>query len=127
METRRKIIIVRYRGQLRTEDSEAAYDQLAAQLKPLNVTPLFRWDDDRHAILLVPGRPKPKPSNPRVNLIMFILTLVSVLFAGALNVRHHRALPSNPLEAVLALIQAGLAVCGQPAGHPAARMSLVIT
>ena len=77
--------IVRYRGQLRAEDSEAAYDQLREELKPLSVTPLFRWDGDRHAILLVPEKPQPNPSNPWVNLGMFLLTLLSVALVGGLN------------------------------------------
>lgn len=80
-----KNFIVRYRGRLRSEDSEAAYDQLAGDLKPLNITPLFRWDGDRHAIMLVPARAKPKPSNPWINLVLFLLTLLSVAFVGGLN------------------------------------------
>ena len=78
-----KDFIVRYRGQLRMEDSAAAYDLLAGQLAPFGVTPLFRWDEDRHAIILVPGKPKPAPANPVVNLAMFILTLLSVAFVGS--------------------------------------------
>ena len=92
-----KNYIVRYRGHLRSEDSESAYDQLAAQLRPMNITPLFRIDDGRQAILLVPGRPQPKPSNPWVNLGMFILTLLSVLFVGSINAlgtRPNRCLPT---------------------------------
>jgi len=77
--------IVRYRGKLRMEDSEAAYDLLAKQLAQYNVTPLFRWDEDSHAIILIPGRPKPASSNPIVNLGMFILTLLSVAMVGGLN------------------------------------------
>jgi membrane-associated protease RseP (regulator of RpoE activity) len=80
-----KDFIVRYRGQLRTEDTEATYDQLCEQLAPYEITPLFRWDEDRHAILLIPRRPKPGPSNPWINLIMFILTFFSVTFIGGLN------------------------------------------
>jgi membrane-associated protease RseP (regulator of RpoE activity) len=81
-----KDFIVRYRGMLRMEDSEAAYDLLAGQLAPFGVTPLFRWDDQRHAIILVPGRPKPAPANPAVNMVMFLLTLLSVAMVGGLNV-----------------------------------------
>jgi membrane-associated protease RseP (regulator of RpoE activity) len=80
-----KDYIVRYRGMLRDEDTESAYDQLTALLAPYNVTALFRWDDDRHAIILVPSRPKPKPSNPWINLIFFILTFLSVTVVGGLN------------------------------------------
>ncbi len=79
-----KDYIVRYRGRLYSEDSEIAYEQITRDLAPYGVTPLFRWDEERHAVLLVPARPVPKPSNPRVNLIMFLLTLLSVTLTGGL-------------------------------------------
>lgn len=103
-----KDYIVRYRGRLRTEDTEAAYDQLAGQLRPFNVTPLFRWDDDRHAVILVPSKPKPNESNPKVNLIMFSLTVVTVIAAGILNSGEALdSLPSNWLQAAFVLFKAG--------------------
>jgi membrane-associated protease RseP (regulator of RpoE activity) len=98
--------ILRYRGRLLSEDTEAAYDQLAAALSPLDVTPLFRWDGKRHAILLVPGIPKPKPANPRVNAVMFVLTLLSVLWTGAAY-GLDQPLPAGIGPAVWALIQRG--------------------
>ena len=97
--------IVRYRGKLITEDSEAAYDSLFEQLKPKNLTPLFRWDGSQQAILIVPGMPKPTPSNPLWNLVLFILTILSVLFVGAtlsLN-----GLPSDPMQAIIAIFNNG--------------------
>lgn len=97
--------VVRYRGRLRM-DSESAYDRLAELLKPYRVTPLFRWDDNRHAVLLVPDLPKAAPSNSRTNLIMFILTLLSVLWTGGL-MSLQQDLPSDPLQAAWVLIQAG--------------------
>jgi len=76
--------LVRYRGRLYSEDTSAAYDQLAEAVKPLGLTPLFRMDENRHAILMVTGVKVPNPSNPRVNLIFFILTFLSVLFTGGI-------------------------------------------
>lgn len=96
---------IRYRGRLRNEDTVAAYDQLAAALKPLSVTPLFRLEDGRHAILLIPGLPDSRTGNPRTNLIFLILTLLSVWITGgfiSLNI-----LPSGFGPAVLALLAAG--------------------
>ncbi len=75
--------LVRYRGQL-YGDSADAYEQLAEWLRPNDITPLFRNEDRRHAIYLLPGVIQPKPSNPLVNLLLFVLTLISVIFAGAL-------------------------------------------
>lgn len=98
--------LIRYRGQLLVEDSAAAYDQLAQALRPYRITPLFRWDEGRHAIFLVPGTPQPKSGSAMVNLVLFILTLFSVLLTGALY-GMEQELPGDPLQAALVLIQRG--------------------
>jgi membrane-associated protease RseP (regulator of RpoE activity) len=97
--------IVRYRGRIRMEDTAAAYDYLSDQLKPQNLTPLFRWDAGRHSVLLVQGLPKIKQSDPRVNLVLGILTIASVLFTGAIYVGQN--LPSDLGQAALAIIARG--------------------
>jgi membrane-associated protease RseP (regulator of RpoE activity) len=111
--------IVRYRGKLITEDSEAAYDSLFEQLKPKNLTPLFRYDGDRQAILIVPGIPRPTPSNPVWNLVLFILTIFSVLFVGASF--SPNGLPSDPMQAVATIFNNGwpfaLSLMGILAAH----------
>lgn len=78
-----KDYLVRYRGELYGEAAEA-YDQVAAELRPLEITPLFRNDGDQHAVILMRGAVHPKPSNPLINLLLFLATLLSVIFAGAL-------------------------------------------
>jgi len=78
----KKDYLVRYRGQL-YGDSAEAYDRLAGWLNPLAITPLFRTDGDQHVVLLLPGVVQPKPSNPLWNLVMFVLTVLSVIFTGA--------------------------------------------
>lgn len=100
-----KDFIVRYRGRLRGEDSEAAYDQLAGMLAPMGITPLFRVEEGRQAVVLVPGKPRPKPSNPWVNLLMFVLTLISVAFVGGLNALTE--MPDNFLLAIPSLLWEG--------------------
>lgn len=82
--TARQPFLVRYRGRVLQQDSATAYDQLSASLKPYNITPLFRWDEGRQTVLLVPGRPAPSRANPAVNLGLFIATLLSVMLTGAL-------------------------------------------
>ncbi len=76
--------LVKYVGRIISDDTERAYDQLSAALEPSGITPLFRWEGDRHVVFLAPGRPKPAPDKPLVNLVLFILTVISVLVAGAL-------------------------------------------
>ncbi len=73
---------LRYRGRLVSEDSERLYNQLAAELKPLGYTPLFRWDSDRHAVELVRGVIEVPQPRVGLNVVMFILTVLSVLFVG---------------------------------------------
>ena len=73
--------IVRYRGKLLL-NSQDAYQQLSNNLDYLDVTPLFRMEDGREVIVLLKGIVRPKPSNPWINLILFILTGISVVFAG---------------------------------------------
>ncbi|MGE5250803.1 MAG: site-2 protease family protein [Bacteroidota bacterium] len=75
-------LIARYRGFLLTEDSVAAYDQLAESLKPYDITPLFRMDKGEQVVYLTPRRPDPKPSRSSINVILFVLTVLSLLFVG---------------------------------------------
>lgn len=104
--TEKQNFIVRYRGSLIQEDSVAAYDQLADTLRPQDVTPLFRWDEGRQAILLVPGMPKPNAANPMINLILFLFTILSVLLTGALY-GMDTSLPEQWPQAAWVLIQRG--------------------
>jgi membrane-associated protease RseP (regulator of RpoE activity) len=73
----------RYRGRLLSEDTVSAYDQLAAAVKPHGLTPLFRMEKGEQVIYLVNSPPKQKPANPWVNVILFVITVFSVMLAGA--------------------------------------------
>lgn len=72
----------RYRGHLLNDDSVSAYDQLAASVKPYGLTPLFRQEKGEQVIYLVSSPPKQKPANPWVNVILFVITIFSVMLAG---------------------------------------------
>jgi membrane-associated protease RseP (regulator of RpoE activity) len=93
----KKDFIVRYRGRLYNEDTAAAYDQLAEALRPMEITPLFRWDGKQHAVLLMKGIIKPKESKIWVNILLFVLTVISVIVAGAINA-YQGPEPSDPTE-----------------------------
>jgi membrane-associated protease RseP (regulator of RpoE activity) len=79
----KKGYIVRYRGQLH-RDSAEAYENLSTDLRPLDITPLFRNENNRHAIILIDGIVKPRPSKVWVNGVLFIFTIFSVLIAGTI-------------------------------------------
>ncbi len=97
--------IVRYRGRIRQEDTSAAYDTLAALIKPYNLTPLFRWDGERHAILIVQGMPQLPQSDARINLLLGVLTIASVLYTGAIY--GGQDLSTDFFQAILQVIERG--------------------
>ncbi len=73
----------RFTGRLKDADSEAAYDRLVEALKPLGFTPLFREEDGEQVILLVDQLPKGETGPIWVNLVLLVLTILSVTFTGA--------------------------------------------
>ena len=93
---------LRYRGEL-TCDSLEAYDQLAAAVLPYDITPLFRIEDGRQTILLMRGTLHPQPGRVWVNLLLFALTVVSVLFAGTMY-SYTGPLPDDALGQVWTLV-----------------------
>jgi Zn-dependent protease with chaperone function len=77
--------ILRFSGQL-SLPSEEAYQQLRDQLRPQGLLPLFRNGDGNHLILIREGLPIIQEPPKRTNYILFIITFLSILFAGALTV-----------------------------------------
>jgi len=100
-----KGFLVSYRGHLLPEDSAAAYDQLTDSLKQYNITPLFRLEKEQQIIYLAPSKPAPKPTRVSVNIILFILTVLSVMIAGA---QPEGAMPSDIIGQILALLKSML-------------------
>jgi membrane-associated protease RseP (regulator of RpoE activity) len=60
---------------------------------------LFRVEDGSETIILMKGIVRPKPSNPWINLILFIITGISVVFAGTLF--EYRGPLTSDLNAIL--------------------------
>jgi membrane-associated protease RseP (regulator of RpoE activity) len=77
--------VARYRGYFLNEDTVAAYDQLAGAVREYNLIPLFRKDDDdKQIIFLAPPPVLPKLSTrTTINVVLFILTILSVMLTGA--------------------------------------------
>jgi len=77
--------IVRYRGTFLNEDTIASYDQLAAAVRAYDLVPLFRPGDDNKPIILLAPAPKVPKVSPRitVNIVLFILTIISAMVTGA--------------------------------------------
>ena len=98
--------IARYRGHLISEDSVSAYDQLADSLKPYDITPMFRLDHGQQLVFLAPKKPDPKPTRVSINIVLFILTVLSVMLVGA----QQSVAPTSPgvLGQIIAFIQSML-------------------
>ncbi len=79
----KKGYLLRYSGNLIGGDLQQAYDLLAAELRPLYVTPLFRQEGDLQYVQLMKGIIQPKPTRIWGNILFFILTVFSVTLAGA--------------------------------------------
>jgi membrane-associated protease RseP (regulator of RpoE activity) len=87
------------------EDSESAYDQLAQSLQAYDITPLFRKEKDKPVIYLVPRKPDPRPARISVNIILFILTVCSVMLVGA---QPSGTMPADPAGQLLYLARSFL-------------------
>jgi len=74
----------RYRGYFLTEDTVAAYDQLADAVRGYNLVPLFREGDDKKQVIFLAPTPKIPASSARVaiNVVLFILTILSMMLTG---------------------------------------------
>ncbi len=96
----RKGFFLRYRGELLSEDSAQAYDQLADLLSPYNAMPLFRMEDGRQVIYLAQKQPEPPKDKVSTNIILFVLTVFSVMLAGA---QPEGSMPNDFVGQLLAL------------------------
>ncbi|MCJ7567744.1 MAG: site-2 protease family protein [Anaerolineales bacterium] len=99
----KQLFAVRFRGTL-ISDSQLAFEKLDPAFKQAGTTLLFREENDGHEILGMPGVIQPQASNPLVNVILFLLTLASMLAAGAMYGTEAPADPST-LEAIQAILQ----------------------
>ncbi len=77
-------LMMRFDGRLLI-DSEAAYDQLDAQFIPLNLTPVFREaEHGPQYIYVIEGRAMPESRSWTRNAALFIATVFSLLYVGAI-------------------------------------------
>lgn len=98
--------VVRYQGNLKDSDSQTAFSKISKALAGEKLLPLLRKEDDKINLYLMPELEKKKALNPRLNIIMFLLTLLSVLFTGGLY-GFEGDLPQGAWEQIWALIKSG--------------------
>lgn len=76
--------IVRYQGEL-IKASSKAYDQLSQALYSSQITPIFRKENGKHIIFLKRGLFRGQKRKTWVNVLLFLATFLSMLFAGVFN------------------------------------------
>ncbi|OQY45628.1 MAG: hypothetical protein B6242_09950 [Anaerolineaceae bacterium 4572_78] len=91
--------VIIFQGDLRLDDSEVVYDAIAKRWLPLDYTPMLQRNQNQIELIANPGVVHPKPSNPLINLVLFILTVLSVLGVSLMNEG------INPLENPAGILQ----------------------
>lgn len=82
--TKKQGYICRYHVVINESDTEKAFEALASSLKPYSLIPILRPDKDRYELLIINSFNKKTIGKVWVNIVLFTLTALSVLFAGAL-------------------------------------------
>ena len=96
----------RFRGTLRYPESGFEFDQIFEKLEPYYLKPLLKFEENQHVFYLVEKKSEPKASNPKINLILFIATLISVWITGGLLATGNQEFVSNS-EKIKALLLDG--------------------
>ncbi len=88
---------VRFRGRL-MQEADLVFDRLEPIFERQGMTLLFREESHQHVILGVDGLVRPTPSDSRVNIALFVVTLLSVIYTGVVfaNVNTYSASFTQP-------------------------------
>ncbi len=81
--SRKQGFVARYRGMLKSEQSELLFDQVKQAVSGWGLLPILRPAEGRQELALIEA-PSTRKGSSWVNLVFFVLTAISVLFAGAL-------------------------------------------
>lgn len=73
---------VRFRGQF-LQDPAQCFDELRERFEHHSFTPLIEKQNDRSVLIASPGVSVPRHSNPTINLLLFLATIITTLFVGA--------------------------------------------
>ena len=98
--------VVRYRGRLKDGDSQATHEQLSQVMQNQKLWVMMRKEEGEINLYLVPEITPKKALKPHLNLILFILTLLSVLFTGGLY-GYEGELSQNTWQMIWELIKNG--------------------
>lgn len=76
---------LRFIGKIKNIDqSESFFDQLEQKSQHYKLTPLLSEENNKHVVYFIDEIPVLKKHNPKTNIILFVITLFSVLITGGL-------------------------------------------
>lgn len=75
---------IRFRGVF-LRDLESCYDSLSERLRRYGFTPMVRREGDAIALIAAPMLYEHSPSDWRINLVLFLATILTTLWVGAAN------------------------------------------
>jgi Zn-dependent protease len=105
-------LVLSFKGRF-TSDVDKAYDYLDQAFAPHDLFPLFRQDRNSQYIHIVRGRVKPIDGGKWLSIILFVLTVISVLSVG-INMGIMEASAGNPARAEQLLTQRSSIWLGVP-------------
>lgn len=73
---------VRFRGQF-LQDPAHCFDELRARFERHGFTPMIKKQNDRAVLIAFPAVFRPRESNPAINLLLLLTTILTTLFVGA--------------------------------------------
>jgi membrane-associated protease RseP (regulator of RpoE activity) len=77
---------IRFRGYLQQEP-EMAFNELSRRFEPLNYTPTLARGEEggrQDVLVAVRGVARPRPARASINLVLFLVTVLTTLYAGSL-------------------------------------------
>jgi len=83
---------VQFAGQLAAGDQDVIFDEIVRRFAALGYTPLLTMDEGEHRLQALPMVADKKTGKPWINILLFVLTLLSTLFVGAF---HENVIPQR--------------------------------
>ena len=83
---------VQFAGHLVEGDQEAIFEEIVQRFAALGYTPLLTEAEDEHRLQAIPTVVDKKTGKPWINILLFVLTLLSTLYIGAF---HENVIPER--------------------------------
>jgi membrane-associated protease RseP (regulator of RpoE activity) len=86
---------VQFAGHLVEGDQEVIFEEIVQRFTALGYTPLLTMAEGEHRLQAIPAVADRKTGRPWVNILLFVLTLLSTLYIGAF---HENVIPERPQD-----------------------------